>query len=244
MKLVTGALGFIGSHYCKEPVCYIDNRTSNKVDSVNGCEYFDENIPFEYVIHLAANAKITGDINYELLESNIAFTSKIFNRYKYSKILYASSAAIYEKNNMYSISKAHNEWLAKGFNATGFRFFNVYGERDNGIVGKILNAIRDEQVLDIYGGNQIRDFVSVKDIVRTLEEEQDSHEQIIEIGTGVGTSIYELIEICEEVSGYKLKYNQKDRKEYEQLKSVCNSPISKYIKLKDGIQDLWKTLEK
>ena len=244
MKLVTGALGFIGSHYCKEPVCYIDNRTSNKVNSVKGYEYSDKNMQFEYIIHLAANAKITGDINYELLESNIAFTSKIFNTFKGSKILYASSAAIYEKNNMYSISKAHNEWLAKGFNATGFRFFNVYGERDNGIVGKILNAIKNDDVLSIYGGHQIRDFVSVKDIVRTLEEEQDSKEKIIEIGTGVGTSIYELIEMCEEVSGKKLKYKQEDRKEYEQLKSVCNNPISKYIKLKDGIQELWKTLEK
>lgn len=110
-------------------------------------------------------------------------------------LLYASSAAVYGDRSggvrredeppkplsPYGASKAMNEiqalaaWYTWGIPSVGFRFFNVYGERQSirgayaSVIPKFCEAMIKGSHPRIFGdGGQTRDFVYVGDVVRTL----------------------------------------------------------------------------
>lgn len=113
-------------------------------------------------------------------------------------LLYASSAAVYgdcggEAPNMedgttapmspYAWSKLVNElqaelaWRVYGVKTIGFRFFNVYGPRQNpnGAYASLIPAVctrlaRGERPVIYGGGGQTRDLIFVKDAVRLMYE--------------------------------------------------------------------------
>lgn len=220
--LITGGLGFIGSHLAERMrdeynVTLLDNLSNNKVNGVKGCTLivsdirtFQTDEHFDYVIHLGAIALISNEFNPRLYSVNVSGFDNIFN-VSCGNFIYASSAAAINKLNDYGKTKAHNEWM--GQNALGFRFFNVWGERDNGVVGKLLkgNAI-------VYGGGQTRDFVHVLDVVDCIVNSLDA-KGIIEVGTGVETSIKELADLI------GLPYTIEPAKDFEEKRSVCLNPI-------------------
>ena len=110
-------------------------------------------------------------------------------------VVYASSAAVYGDNaetplketavlrplTAYGADKLGTELHARvaslvhSVPTTGLRFFNVYGPRQDpsspysGVISIFVNNILGRQPLSIYGdGNQVRDFVYVKDVVKYL----------------------------------------------------------------------------
>lgn len=234
--LVTGGLGFIGSHLVDElikksySVTVLDNMSNNKIQYpateliINDIRTFNTDRKFDYVIHLAAIATINPEFNPELFSVNCYGFENIYRNIKYGNFIYASSAAAINKKNDYGKSKAHNEYIAK--NGLGLRFFNVYGERDNGVVGKLLkpNPV-------IYGGTQTRDFIYVKDVVRTIIENLNK-KGIIEVGTGVETSINELSKI---IGGNFTRLKGND---FEEQRSVCYNPIRYDYNINQGIIEM------
>ncbi len=110
-------------------------------------------------------------------------------------VVYASSAAVYGDNpnvplaesaetrplTAYGADKLGSELHARvagnvhGVATTGFRFFNVYGPRQDpkspysGVISIFANRLADGQPVTIFGdGQQTRDFVYVADVVRHL----------------------------------------------------------------------------
>ena len=93
------------------------------------------------------------------------------------------------------------------------RIFNAYGPGQAippthpPVIPQFVRQILGRGSLVIYGnGRQIRDFVYVDDVVRALVAAATAEgidRQVINIGTGVGTDINELIKIIEQVTGYK-----------------------------------------
>lgn len=110
-------------------------------------------------------------------------------------LLYASSAAVYGDRSEgarsegetprplspYGASKAMNEvqslaaWNTWQVSSVGFRFFNVYGERQNtegayaSVIPKFCEALIKGIPPVIFGdGGQTRDFIYVKDVTRIL----------------------------------------------------------------------------
>lgn len=234
--LISGGLGFIGSHVYEAmkddyDITIVDNHSNNKITAKDvNCLVVDSDIRdyysnqiFDYVIHLAAIASINPEFDPELYSVNIHGFENIHGLY-YRNFIYASSAAAINKLNDYGKTKAHNEHIARL--DLGFRFFNVYGKRDNGIVGKLLkpNPV-------IFGGTQTRDFVYVKDVVDTILSNLDK-KGIIEVGTGIETSINELasiMNIAAEIKPYK---------EFEERRSVCLNPIEYKYTLAQGLEDM------
>lgn len=87
-----------------------------------------------------------------------------------------------------------------GLNYVIFRFFNIYGpHQQNGLIPNLYNRIKKNDVLTVFGkGDQIRDYVYIKDIVSFFEQVIDSdigNNQIFNMGTGKGTTISEIIDI-------------------------------------------------
>ena len=238
--LITGGLGFIGSHLAEAlksayDVTILDNNSNKKVDSVSGCKFifadirtFRTEIKYNYVIHLAAIASISQAFNPELYSVNCAGFENIYHNVLCEKFIYASSAAAINKLNEYGKMKAHNEHVAS--KDLGFRFFNVYGKNDNGVVGKLFLP-----GAKLYGGFQTRDFIYIKDVVDFVVKNIDN-KGVIEVGTGVETTLYDLRDII----GADVEYLPTH--DCGESKSVCLNPIAYKYSVVAGIYDLKKIL--
>ena len=140
------------------------------------------------------------------------------------RLLYASSSAVYGADvgeaaltedqapgtlvSPYAQDKYSNEMYAQLYsklydiNALGFRFFNVYGPRQDpgssysGVISIFMDRALAQQDIHIFGdGSQTRDFIYVGDLVKTLRLALDSeHQGVLNIGTGLTTKIGELAE--------------------------------------------------
>jgi UDP-glucose 4-epimerase len=94
--------------------------------------------------------------------------------------------------------------LTAPFQATSFRMFNVYGDRqrlDNpyqGVVGIFIgNVLRGEPIVIHGDGSQSRDFVHIDDVVDawvTAWLEPEAYNKVFNLGTGSGYSIKQLAE--------------------------------------------------
>ena len=100
-----------------------------------------------------------------------------------------------------------------GMNYTVFRYPNVYGPRQNpkgeaGVVAIFLGEMISGKQVTINGdGEQQRDFVFVSDCARAnvLALSSDNNNGIFNLGSNHGTSVNEIFEELQNITGYKLK---------------------------------------
>lgn len=242
--LITGGLGFIGSHVSKKlvelghDVFIYDNQVSRKVTAVVGAKvvshknfYFEE---WDTIIHLAGKGIVLAGCDVEMIETNMIFAREVLRTP--CRVLYASSAATRWPHSQYAWTKIYNESIANKY-STGFRFQNVYGERDNGIVGKMLRSCIYGKEMTIAGGEQKRDFVHVSDVVDCLVSHLESSEKIVEVGTGITTSVNQLIEMAERITGKELICNRIDLPYYESPESFSPTPLKTFISLEQGLSN-------
>lgn len=234
--LITGGLGFIGSHLAK---AIPDARIYDRKDGKAMISIYGE---YDTIFHLAASTYLTEGYDKQMIEDNIILTNELFNYHYLDRIVYASSAAIYNPNNLYSYTKRYNEDIAPE-GATGLRYYNVYGFGDNGIVSKLIKAAFTGELIKIYGGEQTRDFIHVDDVVRETIKAVDSTEKIIDIGTGVETSINELITMVERISGKAINIIHESPIPIEVKRSRCVYPLSDFTTLRDGLKKTIKQYE-
>jgi UDP-glucose 4-epimerase len=108
----------------------------------------------------------------------------------------------------YGISKLAGEEYLAGWNRlhgsrhVALRFANVYGPRqeptlEGGVVSIFLDRLAAGEPGTIFGdGSQSRDFVYVGDVVRAVLLAVDHEGGVVNVGTGVETSILELHRLC------------------------------------------------
>lgn len=146
-------------------------------------------------------------------------------------VIYASSAAVYGDNanvplNEDAITKPLSAYGADklgcelhgrvahgvhGVPNTGFRFFNVFGPRQDpkspysGVIAIFTDRIKAGQGITIFGdGGQVRDFVFVGDVVRHLVAAMDAGGgagAVYNVCTGKSTSVLELAHMVAEICG-------------------------------------------
>ncbi|MBC7419480.1 MAG: NAD-dependent epimerase/dehydratase family protein [Bdellovibrio sp.] len=141
------------------------------------------------------------------------------------KFMYASSAAIYgddpelpkhEKMNPhvlspYAASKIANELYAHSFfksyglPCVGFRYFNVFGARQDpkgsyaSVIPSWIQALKNKEAIKLFGdGLQTRDFCHVSQIVQmnlraALSDHSEIFGQVFNVGLGQSTSLLELL---------------------------------------------------
>jgi UDP-glucose 4-epimerase len=94
-----------------------------------------------------------------------------------------------------------------GLRSTVLRFANVYGPRqssalEGGVVAIFLERLADGRETLVFGdGGQERDFVHVDDVVRALLLAPQAPGLVLNVGTGVATSVNRLHELCRKVAG-------------------------------------------
>lgn len=233
--IITGGAGFIGSHLHKKySYGYVWDR---KIPDQPPFEEMVRMLSRTTIIHLAASTYLSEGYDRQIIDDNIILSNRVrtISLKNKSRIVYASSAAVYNLNNLYAHSKKYNEDLFSDCNATGLRFYNVYGPGDNGVIGKLIRCAYSGKKFHLNGGNQVRDFVYIDDVVRSIENNIDSKEKIVEVGTGVGTMITTLIRMIEEITGKKIKVSKGPLSKFEQKISICPRPLKEYVPLKQGL---------
>jgi UDP-glucose 4-epimerase len=207
-----------------------------------------------------AKVNILGTLN--LLEAS--------RQYGVRKIVYASSAAVYgdpqylpidEKHPVqplsgYGISKHTPEhYLAAyhdlyGLEFTALRYANIYGIRqephgEGGVISILINQILEDRTFTIFGdGEQTRDYIYVEDVVKAnLAAIHGGNGSILNIGTGVSTSLNDLINLFEMVINKKVKKEYGDHRSGDIKHSYFNPNKAKLelswnakISLEDGLR--------
>ncbi|OGK39901.1 hypothetical protein A3A74_05455 [Candidatus Roizmanbacteria bacterium RIFCSPLOWO2_01_FULL_35_13] len=133
-------------------------------------------------------------------------------------------------------------WVNYKLDYVIYRISNVYGERQKfkrlqGIIPAVLTKAVKNEVLDIYG-NSVRDYIYVKDVVDFIANNFDKNHQnkIYNIGSGVGVSIKELLNIIEEETRLKLKVRLKERRPIDVERIVLDiERISKEFSFKPSV---------
>jgi UDP-glucose 4-epimerase len=134
----------------------------------------------------------------------------------------------------YGITKLTSEHYLRlyselyGLKYTVFRFFNIYGPyQKNGLIPSLYNRIISKQPLTIFGkGDQIRDYVFIKDIIEFFEKAISStitDNQILNMGTGEGTTIKELIQVLSDIMQVTPKLDYKPERPGEIGNFVADS---------------------
>ena len=231
---------------------------------------------FTDIFHMAAVASVQASVNnpsytktvnldatYYLLEKARALPN--LNRF-----IFPSSAAVYgntaelpnREDTMvnpitpYALEKFAGEryclLYASLYNvpAVAFRFFNVYGERQNpksdysGVISIFTDKLKNGEQAVIYGdGTQTRDFIYVKDLVNIITNTRpEMIGNVFNIGTGIQTSIKDLFECLAGTFGSDMLPVYQTARQGDLLHSLAsteklqgNSMLFKCLPLKDQI---------
>jgi len=203
---------------------FIQASVEDKQCVIEACRNVDA------VVHLAALVSVPASIEHpeKSVATNLLGFHHVLEALREQgfkgRLLYASSSAVYGADvgeaaltedqapgnliSPYAQDKYSNEMYAQlysklyGINTLGFRFFNVYGPRQDpdspysGVISIFMDCAFAQQDIHIFGdGSQTRDFVYVGDLVKTLRLGLDSDYQgVLNIGTGVAIKIAELAE--------------------------------------------------
>ena len=235
--LLTGSEGFIGQHLNKflneqgHKVICIDKKSGNDLLSC------DLKYSVDLVIHLAGLSGVRDSLGRpeEYWIQNVIAGQRLFDFFKDTRILYASSSTAHEPwKNPYAMSKYSLERIAP-VNSVGMRFTTVYGPnaRESMLIPRIL---RND--VPYINTNHSRDFIHVNDLVRAIDTLiKSDFKGITDIGSGVTNNLVELVDYfgidCERAVG----------EENERLDNLADNTIlnkigwSPNIKLYDYIKE-------
>ncbi|MBI9072251.1 MAG: UDP-glucose 4-epimerase GalE [Melioribacteraceae bacterium] len=154
------------------------------------------------------------------------------------------------------------------FNFVALRYFNAAGDNPNGLIGESHNpephiipiiietALGKREKVFIFGndyntddGTCIRDYIHVADLadahLRALNFlDQNKTNEVINLGTGEGTSVLELIKLTEKITSENILYEITPRREGDPAKLVADNKKAKDLlgwEPKKNIEEIIKT---
>jgi UDP-glucose 4-epimerase len=160
----------------------------------------------------------------------------------------------------YGVSKlAAEEYVAAynrlyGTRHVALRYANVYGPRQDpkgeaGVVAIFLGALARGAAPRIFGeGTQTRDYVYAGDVARATLAAA-GHEGVLNVGTGIETSVLELYDICRRVAGVDVEPEMAPARLGELERSVLDASLAERelgwtpeVGLEEGLRLTWESL--
>tara|TARA_R100001143_G_C3361083_1_gene135894 strand:- start:18207 stop:19046 length:840 start_codon:yes stop_codon:yes gene_type:complete len=231
--------------------------------------------PCEIIVHLAAKTFVPDSFNNpaEFYKTNYIATlhSLELARKWNARVIYMSSyfygppqylpvdeKHILNPHNPYAQSKMQSEQLCGayfrdfGIQCISFRLFNIYGKGQTGyfLIPEILEKIKNGGTVTLADPRPKRDFIHVNDAVNAIilaTNKLNIGFEVFNLGTGVATSVEELVSIIYDRSPikFKVKFTNKYRKG-EILESIAcidkirnNLNWNPKIDIKKGIEYLF-----
>lgn len=232
------------------------------------------------VIHLAAVASVQASVDDPrgTHASNFDGTLNLLEAARIAgvgRFLYASSAAVYGDGAPLPVSEdtrldpltpyaadklAGEHYLGfycrqHGLNGTAFRFFNIYGPRQDpsspysGVISIFVRRLRAREAVTIFGdGGQTRDFVYVGDLADLLVgalDRRDLGGAVMNVGRGKECSLLELLAELEALTGERIERNFAAPRAGDIRRSVADvARLSRYVgavpatPMKEGLNKL------
>ena len=158
--------------------------------------------------------------------------------------------------NPYGATKLAGEWMAQAlatsdnFNVASLRYFNVAGAASNelgdtfalNLIPIVLQAITSGQQPKVFGtdyptpdGTCIRDYIHVQDLAEAhvaaidLVENSKTGFQAINLGTGQGTSVTEVIDVIRQVTGLNIDPILSERRAGDPPALVANPALASQL---------------
>lgn len=238
----------------KNPIKYYDNNVVNTLNLFKAMVECDvKNIIF------SSSAAIFGLTKDGILSENTE--KNPLNAYGRSKYIVEQLLEDYKN--------------AYGLNYTCLRYFNASGADPDGELGEshfpsnhlipiIIDNYKNNKITKVFGadwntkdGSPVRDYIHVYDLavahVLALKKMLENKRSInINLGTGNGFSVLEIIKKTEEIIGDKIKYEVVGRRSGDAEMSVCNNSLAKsylnwqvkYVDVKDHILHTWLWMNK
>ena len=175
------------------------------------------------------------------------------------RVVLASSCAIYgddpelpkheemnpKPQSPYAVQKLTGEFYARlyfelyGLETVCLRYFNVYGPRQDpsspysGVISIFMTKASAKKTPVIYGdGNQYRDFIFVKDVVKAnllAANGSEAKGKIFNIGTGRYIRVNELWEKISQLAGNNIKPKYKPARSGDIRESVANIDYARKV---------------
>jgi len=163
--------------------------------------------------------------------------------------------------------------ISQNFNALSLRYFNPVGAHESVLIGELPKGVpanliplvtqaaaglRDKLI--VYGndyhtadGTCVRDYIHVVDLAKAhvkalsyLEKQPNAFYDFINVGTGKGSSVLEVIKVFEQVSGQKLPYKIGPRRAGDLVSTYASVDKAKRVldwaaekTLSDALLDAW-----
>jgi len=205
----------------------------------------------EVVFHLAAQSNVMGaveDIRYSF-SANVIGTFNVLEAAKEQnvrRLIFSSSREAYgeaqylpvdekhplESKNSYGASKAAGEKYCQVFQNSGdleviiLRLANVYGLRDfNRVIPIFFDNVKNQQDINIFGGEQVIDFIAVPDVVEIMIQSINNTAALsgpTNIGSGQGTTLFELANSIMQLFGNSSRLNVQSPRSAEVVKYTAN----------------------
>jgi nucleoside-diphosphate-sugar epimerase len=184
----------------------------------------------DIVFHVAAEGIRPADGSMSVLDSNLLgsvnLLSHVARRGGCQRFVFCSSCSVYGQGSLskettplrgtsvYALTKRAGELICRSFHAEGrvpivvLRLFTPYGPYESSyrlVAGTLLRALNHVDIPLTYG-EQARDFIYIGDVVRSLlaaATAEGIEGEIINICTGVSTTIRAVTELILEVTGSK-----------------------------------------
>lgn len=232
--LVTGSSGFLGKHLVPqiENVC---NYVHLYQDDIRNIGSFNQK--YDIVCHLAALNKVDSQEQRALLfDVNVNGTLAVMDycRRKGARSVFASSSAVYkpaidsrllhedlciEPVSLYGVSKMLAEGICKhyaknfGVSVTALRIFNMYGQGQSRsfLIPYCLQQICKDEPIILRSPKVARDFIYCTDVARAFVLACGYEHKgflALNVGTGRGTRIRDLVEKLALCIKFKLKIDQ------------------------------------
>jgi UDP-glucose 4-epimerase len=163
----------------------------------------------------------------------------------------------------YGISKLAGEEYLAGWNRlfrsshVALRFANVYGPRqeatlEGGVIAIFLDRLAAGETAQIFGdGGQTRDFVHVSDVVRAVLAAVDHPGGVLNVGSGVETSVAVLFAVCARIAGAEVDPVYAPERAGDIRRSVVDPGRAKAelgwqpeLALEDGLRETWAWLSR
>ena len=191
------------------------------------------------------------------------------------RFIYASSMSVYgeqskasnekticKPRSFYAVGKIASEHYLRlyeedyGIKTTSLRMFNVYGPGQNlfnlrqGMVSIFMAQLINQNTIYVKGAaDRFRDFIYIDDVVelfiRCLNNE-DSYNEVINIGTGIKTSVRDLIKSLTIISNKKVsvKYSGNTLGDIHGIFAdnyKCKSllRLNKFTSINEGLTKMW-----
>lgn len=238
-----------------------DKELVRKIFSENDFEYIFHLAAIASVADSVARPIETHEVNFESTFFMLNLLRE--NKKSLRRFTFSSSAAIYGDEptlpkqeesiirplTPYAVDKYASERMVALYNnlygvpTSMTRFFNVFGPNQNpaspysGFISILVDRLKNEKELTVFGdGEQSRDFVYIEDVIQALlliATSEKSLGEVYNVGTGKKSTLNDLINFSQEITGKKLSVSYGEAREGDikhslsdvtKLKSIGYSP--------------------